>query len=83
MGKFFEKLSLGPSKPAVLSIVPPYSNAYKPKSTTNIYPPILSELYDPELLNSNYKDLLEMGSKIRLTVTPEQRHPCRKMRMRS
>ena len=73
MGKFFEKLSLGPSKPAVLSIVPPYSNAYKPKSTTNIYPPILSELYDPELLDSNYKDLLEMGSKNRLTVTPEQR----------
>jgi hypothetical protein len=73
LGNFFQKLSLGPSKPAVLSIVPPYSQAYKPKSTDHIYPTILSELYDPNNIDMNYKELVEMGKNIRLTVTPEQR----------
>lgn len=55
--KFFEDLSLCPSKPAILSIIPPYDDNYIPSILTDVYPKIMSDLYNAELLNLNYLEL--------------------------
>ena len=69
---FFHNLSLAKSKPAVLSIVQPYSTSYKPKSTADIYPSILTNLYDPKFIDLNYMELLQKAREINLVVTPDQ-----------
>ena len=55
--KFFENLSLCPSKPAILSIIPPYDDKYVPSTLIDTYPKVMSDLYCAELLNLNYIEL--------------------------
>ena len=55
---FFRKLSLSKSKPALLPLVPPYNVQFKAKSIQEIYPQVLSELYEPECISLNYRELL-------------------------
>ena len=38
MGELFEKLSLTGTKPAILSLVAPYSDKYVPKSSLDVFP---------------------------------------------
>ena len=54
----FHKLSWSKSKPAILSLVTPYNVQFKPKSTQEIYPQVLSELYETEYISLNYRELL-------------------------
>lgn len=56
----------------VLSTIEPYCNSYIPGVISEIYPPILSELYDEEMVTANYNDLLTKCQKVNLKVSEEQ-----------
>lgn len=45
ISNFYSKLSECGTKPAILSIIPPYANNYKPKSDLPEFPAPLTELY--------------------------------------
>ena len=55
---FLASLKKCPSKPAVLSICREYSDAYIPKSLKPDLPPLLTELFNKELTNATFYDLL-------------------------
>ena len=69
---FFYKLNLSTSKPAILSLVPPYNVQYKPKSIQEIDPQVLSELYEPECISLNYRELLVKSKELTFTVSVSQ-----------
>ena len=70
---FYSKLSECGSKPALLSIIPPYSKQYVPKLLkTSSYPQLLTELYDPNVIDKNYAELIELYGKVEILVTKEQ-----------
>ena len=69
---FFCKLNLSKSKPAILSLVPPYNVQYKPKCIQEIYPQVLSELYEPECISLNYRELLVKSKELTFTVSMSQ-----------
>ena len=56
--KLLTSLKNGPSKPAILSIVSGFSESYIPSSLKPDLPPLLTELYDKELSESNFKEIL-------------------------
>ena len=66
------KLNLSKSKPAILSLVPPYNVQYKPKSIQEIYPQVLSELYEPECISLNYREFLVKSKKLTFTASVSQ-----------
>ena len=45
---FYDKLSKNKYKPAILSIIPMYSERYRPLPLAQDFPQVLSELTDPE-----------------------------------
>ena len=69
---FFCKLNLSKIKPAILSLVPPYNVQYKPKSIQDVYPQVLSELYEPECISLNYRGLLVKSKELTFTVSVSQ-----------
>ena len=70
---FYAKLSECGSKPGLLSIIPPYSKQYVPKLLkTSSYPQLLTELYDPNVIDKNYAELIELCGKVEILVTKEQ-----------
>ena len=58
MADFFDSLSKCCTKPAVLSVVPTFSEKYVPKSSLVTFPKPLSTLYQSELLQLSYDELL-------------------------
>ena len=72
MDELYAQLNASGSKPSILSIVPPYSKAYQPKSLQEELPKLLSELFDVVNLSKSYTDLLDMAQIIDMKVTPEQ-----------
>lgn len=66
---FFGSLASCSSKPAILSLVEPYSSQYVPKSLHNSLPQCLSELFKPEYLKLNYSELVKLATECTLTVT--------------
>ena len=60
------------SKPAVLSLVEPYSSRYVPKSLNSSLPVCLSQIFKSEYLNLNYCELLSIASDYQITVTEQQ-----------
>ena len=54
---FYEKLSKCGTKPAILSIVPGYTESYEPSLLKSNYPQSLKDLYKIEHVALNYKEL--------------------------
>ena len=69
---FYQSLNLCKSKPAILSIVPPYDEKYKPALLSDNFPKILTELYDPSKIEMNYLDLCKLGENVELKITCQQ-----------
>jgi len=57
MEPLFAKLSICGIKPGVLSLVSPYSDNYVPKSSIDTFPTLLTDLYNPSLLDAEFDDL--------------------------
>ena len=73
LDNFFQKLSLSETKPAILSIVPPYSAKYESKSLQKIYPLVLSELYTPTAIEKNYLEVLQFSKKVALAMKTDKK----------
>ena len=71
MGELFEKLSLSGTKPAILSLVSPYSDKYIPKSSLDVLPKPLKTLQQPSHLQLPYHELLNMCETVSIEVTNE------------
>ena len=69
---FYGKIAKCSSKPALLSIVPPYSKEYAPRFLKEDFPKILTELYDLNAATQNYAELLETCKHVKISVTKEQ-----------
>jgi len=70
---FFSALS-EVGKPAILSIIPEFCEAYVPLRSTGAVPPPLSDLYKEEFLSLSYPDLLKECEEafVNLSVEPHQ-----------
>ena len=64
-----EKLSLKGTKPAILSLVAPYSDKYVPKSSLDVFPKPLKCLQQPSYLQLPYHELLSMCENVSIEVT--------------
>ena len=71
MEGFYEKLSKCPSKPAILSITPPYSKNYIPKVLTGDLPVLLSEITDQTKFVLTFDTLISECAKYELPVLTE------------
>ncbi len=69
---FFDALANCSSKPAVLSLIEPYSSSYVPKSLDINLPICLTELYKPDYLCLSYGDLLKLASAYEITMTEKE-----------
>ena len=69
---FYTALSKCGSKPAILSIISPYSKNYVPKLPNDTYPKTLTDLYDLNTVDKNYLELSKLCDNTELTVTQEQ-----------
>lgn len=75
MQGFLSSLASSSSKPAILSLVKPYSSCkltYLPQSLDEGLPACLSELYKPEYLQCDYRELVKLAESCKITITPEQ-----------
>ena len=66
--QFFGQISKNNCKPAILTIVPPYSKKYIPSPLTEDFPQVMTELNEPETFN----ELLEHCESVSLKVTKNQ-----------
>ena len=73
MKLLFEKLSLARTKPATLSLIPPYSDKYVHNSSGDIYilPKPLKSLQQPSYLHLQYNELLNIYEAVSIQVTDE------------
>lgn len=79
--QFLEALaSCENAKPAVLSIMPEYSEKYVPTSISSDLPPVLADLYDPSNLGLSYYELLKVSSETNVTISSEQ---CKAVELRT
>ena len=70
---FYKSLSVCKSKPAILSIIPPYDETYVPQKMTEVYPKKLSDFYNPLKENSlNYLELCNLGNSLDTNISPQQ-----------
>ncbi|XP_046857602.1 uncharacterized protein LOC124451003 [Xenia sp. Carnegie-2017] len=61
LDEYFKTISSFSSKPAILSLIHPYSDCYVPKALHSDLPPVKSDLYDPTLLDKSLETLLELS----------------------
>ena len=59
--EFLGALGSCSSKPAILSLVEPYSYKYIPKTLNSTLPVCFTELFKPEYLELNYGELLKLA----------------------
>ena len=69
---FFESLSQCGTNPAVLSLLPRYSDRFVPKSVLPHYPAPLQSLHKPEYMELAYHELLNLCSSQEVSTTKEQ-----------
>lgn len=69
---FFSSLAACSSKPAILSLIDPYSSRYIPQTLDSGLPTCLSELYKPEYAELNYGELLTVAKNYSVSITEEQ-----------
>ena len=65
----FKNQSVGGTKPAILSLIPPYSDNYVPKSLVQKFPEPLISLYASYYVDLEYHELLNACETISLHVT--------------
>ncbi len=68
---FLSILAASKSKPAILSLVEPYSSQYVPKSLDSNFLCVCLRFSNPNL-NLNYSELLAIASDYQFTVTEQQ-----------
>ena len=78
MRELFEKLSLAGTKPAILSLIAPYSETYIPKSFLNVFPKPLKSLQQPSHLQLLYHEPLNVYETVSIEVTDEMEKPFEK-----
>lgn len=69
---FFSSLATCSSKPAILSLIAPYSSQYIPKTLDSGLPMCLSELYKPEYAELNFGELITLAKSYSVSITEEQ-----------
>ena len=67
---FFGKLSESGAKPAILSLVSPYAEAYVPKAQK--LPTPLPDLFKPDMLTASWDCLVQECEKVQLVVTDQE-----------
>lgn len=67
----FQELSKAGTKPAILSLLPGYSDSYVPASRLESFPKPLQSLYDPAYESLPYVELLDACESITFNVTEE------------
>ena len=72
LNQLFDRLAQCKSRPSILALSRNHSSLYVPLSLDQNLPSPLSQLYDPENLNLNYMELLELADNLVLSVTPDQ-----------
>ena len=71
MSQLFQALSLTETKPAILSLIDPYSDEYVPKSSLTTFPKPLKSLQQPLYTEMQYHELLAVCETVSLEVTTE------------
>jgi len=71
ISKFFHELSVAGTKPAILSVVPGYSDKYVPKEMCHLAPPLTS-LFKPEHQNLSLAELLALAEETTISITESQ-----------
>ena len=64
MNVFFKKISEAKTKPAILKITLPYAQEFIPILSNPKFPAPLTELYNPDMLNVGYLDLIAECEKV-------------------
>ena len=67
----FEKLSLAGMKPAILSLIPPYTDKYMSMSSRDILPKSLKSLQQLSHFHLQYNELLNVCETVSVQVTDE------------
>ena len=67
---FYKALASNSTKPAILSIIEPYSSNYVTMSLNEDLPMCLLDLMKPENLTKEYGELLTLSKQCSITVTP-------------
>ena len=67
----FKNLSTCCTKPAILSLIPPYSDNYVPKSAMDVFPKPLNELYNPEYIKIGFDELMDICNNFSISITEE------------
>ena len=71
---FFQQLSVSGSRPAILALIPGYADAFVPKSLSEEYPTILTDLADDACFNMAHEELLQHCHFVAdsIAVSPQQ-----------
>ena len=65
---FYKSLSNCDTMPAILSLIPLYSDRYVPKTLLQEYPKPLQSLFDPKYMELEYPELLSVSESIEVIV---------------
>ena len=71
MEQFFANLSLCETHPAILSLIPKYSDTYVPKLSLSTLPQPLTSLHKSDYMKLEYNDLVNICEKVSLDFTNE------------
>ena len=67
----FRNLSVGGTKPAILSLIPNFSEEFVPKSSCKGFPPPLKSLKSLKYVKMEYHDLLTACESVSVDITKE------------
>ena len=70
MASFFKALNETGSKPAIIALVPAYSEAYVHQPVQEHFPDVLTELKDDDAVELNYSELLKKCQTMEIKVEP-------------
>ena len=72
LDSFFKELSMAGSKPAILSLIPQYSDQYIPAPLSKQFPAVLTDLCNHDSFNLEFDDLKHKCDNIKVTVNEEE-----------
>ena len=71
MSQLYEALNVAGTKPAILSLIDPYSDKYVPISSLSTYPKLLKSLQQPVYADMQFHELLAVCETVSLEMTAE------------